>query len=227
MVMKNQTGIINTLLLPLILTILLFIGALSFAVWAFQGRQDYKNNVDQKIAVAVTASDANEDAKDNALYAQEAKNPLATYVGPAAFGSLHLSYPKTWSAYIDESSDDTGNTDINGYFYPSFVPDVTNTSNSYALRVEILNSSYSSVLQTIQNAITAGGTTVAPYSLPKIPNVVGSILEGNLVTDGSTTKSGTMVVLPLRNTTLEIWTEASQFESDFTNSILPNVSFSP
>jgi hypothetical protein len=36
-----------------------------------------------------------------------------------------------------------------------------------------------------------------------------------------------MVVLPLRDKTLQLWTEGTQFENDFNNNILANFSFSP
>lgn len=218
MKMRAESGNINVLLIPFILVILFFFGAAGFGVWAFMGRQDYKNNVNQKISVAVAAANQSLTNQLNAQFAQEEKNPLQTYVGPQAFGTLNIQYPKTWSAYIAEQ--DTSGNPINGYFYPSVVPDVSNQNNSYALRVEVLEQSYDSILQTFNSQT---GISVSPYALPKVPNVVGVQITGAIEPN----KQGTMIILPLRNQTLEIWTEANNFQSDFNNIILPNFTFSP
>jgi hypothetical protein len=38
---------------------------------------------------------------------------------------------------------------------------------------------------------------------------------------------GSMIILPLRDKTQEIWTESNSFLPDFNNNILPNLTFSP
>jgi hypothetical protein len=100
---------------------------------------------------------------------------------------------------------------------------VTNVSNAYALRVQLLEQSYSTTMQQFTGQVSTGGLAVSQYTLPKLPNVIGSKLQGQL----SANKQGTMVVLPLLNMTLEVWTESSQFESDFTNTVLPSLTFQP
>jgi hypothetical protein len=215
---RAQSGDINVLLIPFILVILFFFGAGGFGVWAYMGKQDYKNNVDQKINTAVAASNQVLTSKLNTSFAQQEKNPLQTYMGPQAFGSLKIEYPKTWSAYVAE--EDTSNTPINGYFFPGVVPDVTNTDNDYALRVQIIEQSYSSILQGFNGQ--TGFSSVA-YALPNVPNVVGVKLTGAIEPN----KQGTMIILPLRSQTLEIWTEASAYQADFNKIIVPNFTFSP
>jgi len=224
MTTNREAGAINVLVFPLIVTIMLLIGAVVFGVWAFQGKEDYKNNSDQKSAIAVTAALKTEDSKKDAQFAEESKNPLKTFVGPSAAGSLKVQYPKTWSAYIDET--DANSMAVNGYFYPDFVP-ADNGSNTtptaYALRVQVLDQSYGDTLNSYSSQVQAGTLSVTPYALKNVKNVVGSKLDGALtqITNGS------MVMFPLRDKTLLIWTEASQFQNDFNTSILPNLSFSP
>lgn len=218
----NQSGAINILLIPLILVVLLFFGALGFGYWAFSSRQDYKNNSDQKAAAAVDVAVDQTKAADAKLYAEEAKKPLKSYVGPAAFGSVTVEYPKTWSSYIIESNAQSG-MPVNSYFSPDFVADVGNQNNSYALRMQVVSQSYDTVLRSFDGQVRSGATTVSPYSLPKVPNVVGSKIQGQVAPN----KQGTMIILPLRNMTLKIWTDASQFLPDFNNIILPNMTFSP
>jgi hypothetical protein len=218
---KNQAGRVSVLIFPLIFVILLLIGAVSFAAWAFTGRQDFKNNVDQKVAVAVNNALKVEDAKKDAQFSQDYKKPLKQYTGPSAYGSLKLQYPKTWSAYIDET--DNGATGLNGYFYPDFVPTLNNPANSYALRVQVVNQTYATVLKTLSGYVLSQRSVITPYSLPSLKNVVGSRVEGIVISG----KVGSMVLLPLRDKTLELWTEAAQFDDDFNNIILANASFSP
>jgi hypothetical protein len=221
MSVRNQSGAINILLIPLILLALFFIGALSFAAWAYQGRQDYKNNVDQKIGEAVVVAKQQESTAKDKLFAEQEKSPLKGYNGPAAYGSIGLQYPKTWSGYV---SDNNGNDPyVDGYFYPGVVPNTANEKAVFALRIQVVQQSYSDVLTEYQSDVDEGKVTVAAYKLPKVPSVVGSRLEGKV--DGE--KIGTMILLPMRDKTLKIWTNAVQFRGDLDTYILPNITFSP
>jgi len=213
----------NVLLIPVIVLAVLFVGVGSFAVWAYSGRQDYKNNVDAKISSAVDANKQTVQAEDAAHYAEAAKNPLTTYTGPDAYGSVKISYPKTWSAYVDTT--DSG-TPLNAYFHSGYVPS-TNSRQSYNLRVQVSSQSYSNVLSSYSGQVQAGKVTSAPYTLPKVPGIVGTMLTGAIVQNQPDGGSGTMVLVPLRNTTLEIWTESNSYMADFNTYILQNLTFSP
>jgi hypothetical protein len=217
---KSEVGAINVLLLPLIVSLLLLIGVAVFGVWAFGSRQDYKDNVDAKIATAVAAAKVAEDKVKDAQFAEESKNPLKPYVGPAAYGSVTINYPRTWSGYVADTSNDDPYVD--GYFSPNVVPDVQDQKSNFALRVQVTSQSYTDSLQAYQN-IDDGSVSIQPYALPKVPNIVGVIVTGAVEQD----RQGVMVILPLRNTTLKLWTESASFKDDFNNIILPNASFSP
>jgi hypothetical protein len=217
----EQRGALDVLLVPFILLCMLLIGVGIFAYWAYGGRQDYKNNADQKIAAAVVTAKQQTEASDAQQYTQESKDPLATFVGPSSSGSVVVKYPKTWSAYV--AQEPTSQNPIDGYFYPNVVPDITNPDNSYALRVQLLEQSYTSVMQQYTGLVTTGQLKITPYTLPKVPSVIGSYVQGQIEQN----KQGSMVILPLLNMTLEVWTESSQFQSDFTTNVLPNLSFQP
>lgn len=222
MTKHNQYGAISGVVVVLVFVILLLIGAAGFGFWAYSSRQDYKNNTDQKIAAAVGVARQQEDTKQAAQYAEEAKNPLKTYNGPEAYGSLVISYPKTWSGYVNDIG--SGSALLDGYFAPGVVPDVNGQSSIFALRVQVLNGTYASSLQNLSSLQQDGKVTVSAYSLPKLPKVVGVEVSGQLNGDNSTE---TMVILPLRSNTLEISTEGTQYLNDFNKYILPNFSFSP
>jgi hypothetical protein len=218
----TQRGAVNVLLLPLILVVLFFLGAAGFGYWAFAEREDYKNNSDQKVAVAVSAAEKRTQAADAKIFAEKEKQPLRTYVGPSQFGALTIQYPKTWSAYVIEGKDSSSKP-VETYFYPEFVPNISNNDQTYALRAELVSESYDQVLNDYEGSVKTGKVTITPYRLPKVPNIVGSRIEGQLTTN----KQGTMVILPLRNMTLKIWVDASSFVPDFNNIILPNITFTP
>lgn len=217
----NQDGLISGWLVSFILTFCLLIAAIVFAAWAYNGRQDYKTNVDAKVSAAVNQATQQESAKKDAEFAETAKNPLKLYQGPEAYGSLAVSYPKTWSGYVDDTGN--GSAPVDGYWAPGVVPSTDDQNAIFALRVQVIGQSYSEVLQTITSQQQGGKVSVKAYALPKFPNIVGIEATGQL--EDKTTV--TMVVLPFRSQTIKIWTEGTQYVNDFNNYVLPNFSFSP
>lgn len=212
----NQTG---SLLVPFVIVLLLFLGAAGFGGWAFMSRQDYKNNSDEKAAVAAKKAAATEAAKKDAEFAIAEKSPVKSYTGPETYGTLRFDFPKTWNQYISKSS---AGMPINSYFSPDFIPDIA-SAVQFALRVQISNSSYSSLLQGYAAAVKSGTVTVAAYRAPKLPGVLGSMITGAV----SGKNQGVMVLLPLRDKTIVLWTEGSNYVGDFTNTVLPSVTYSP
>ncbi len=219
----NATGEINVLVLPLILTGLFLVVSVGFGAWAYMSRSDYKDRSDQKVAVAVKTAIAQEDIIKDKQHAEADKLPLKTYIGPDQYGSLHITYPKTWSAYINTGS--SSGQPVDDYFHPNAVPYISDQSVAFALRVQVLAQSYASTVRTFTEAVNAKRLTATPYSLPKVPSVVGIRYEGTI--DPNAKETGTMIVLPLRDKTLKIWTEGPSFTADFNNSVLPNFTFSP
>ncbi len=220
MIRLNQKGSSTTLVLALVFVILLFLGALSFGLWAFGSRQNYKNNTDEIIAAQVKiAEDKTSTAKDSE-FAQKEKSPLKTYISPEIYGSISIKFPKTWSAYVSESAD-SGNP-LDGYFQPNFVPDIQ-SKTSFALRVQVVSDAYSDVLNQLSDQVSSGTARVSPFRATKVPGTLGSKVVGALDNE----KQGTMVLFPLRDKTLKIWTESDQYIGDFYKYILPNLTFSP
>jgi hypothetical protein len=217
----NERGAVNILLVPLILAVLFFFSALGFGFWAFSGRQEYKNKSDQITAVAVNEAITATQQADAVKYGEEAKKPYDNYIGPAPFGNVTVNYPKTWSAYVMEDQD--GSKPITAYFNPKFVPNVGEKENAMALRVELVQDSYDKVTESFNGLLKTKEVTLQPYKLAKVPSVVGSRIEGQI----TSTKQGTMIILPLRNMTLKIWTESNDFKADLDTHILPNFSFVP
>lgn len=216
----DQRGVIDSWLIAFIVTLLITLIALGFGLWAFSGRQEYKNKVDEKIAIAVADAETANSLKKEAEFAEKEKNPLRTYTGPATYGSLSISYPKTWSAYVDETA--KSNLPLSGSLNPSFVPGLQ-SNLPVALRFTVSSSNYPSVVKTFDSQVKAGKIKVTPYKADKVPNVIGVRLDGEILTG----KQGSMVIVPLRDKTLQVWTESPQFVPDFNTIILPNLVFVP
>jgi hypothetical protein len=222
---QNQTG--STSVVLAILFGVLFLAAAGFGGWAFMGRQDYKDNSDQKSATAVEAAKKSQAAELQKKFDEDYKNPNKTYQGPVSFGSVKFNYPKTWSAYVDENS---GSTPINGYFYPDKVPSIQSGA-AYALRVELLSSTYSQVLQQYNSQIKQGLLKVSAYVPPKMNGVSnvqpGTRLDGIVSRSAAGNHTGSMVILQVRDKTLRIYTEVPNFLNDYNNIVLPTLTYAP
>lgn len=219
-VMSRQEGSINILLIPLIVSIVLFFAALIFGLWAYAERQDYKNNVDGKVATAVEIAEKEVATQKDNEFIEREKEPLKEYKGPDTVGAVLIKYPKTWSAYVSESGQNGDS--IDGYFHPNFVPG-TQSDTAYALRLEVVNSTYASELKSFDSSVRQGKTRARPYKPVNVENVVGTQLSGDI----GDRKTGVLILLPLRDKTIRLWTESDQYTKDFTKNILPNFSYTP
>ena len=218
----NQDGF-SALLFPLIITAILLIASLSFAFWAYSGRQKYKNNVDSIVNSSVAQAKLTQQTNDNKQYAIASLSPLTSYFSPASLGSITVMYPKTWSSYVNTAS---GSYPLDGYFYPGTLPSVNDQdTTNFALRIQISSQTYAQVLQQFTSLLKQGKMTVNAYSLPKVSSEVGIEASGQFINNQN--KTATEVVLPLRSQTLEIWTEGNQYLSIFNQYILPNFTFAP
>lgn len=206
--------------MPLILVSVVLLFALGFGFWAFTGMQDYKNNSDAKSDEAVASAVEQNTLELEAEFAEKSKSPNKKYSGPSAYGSLTITYPKTWSAYVDEAG--KSSSPLNGYMHPDFVPVTTSTDINYALRFEVVNSSYDQELNKFSSQVKLGSVSLSAFRAPKVPGVLGSKITGEI----GPQKQGAMVVFPLRDKTIKVWTEGNQFIADF-NKIVENLTFVP
>ncbi|HET8689974.1 MAG TPA: hypothetical protein VFL81_00875, partial [Candidatus Saccharimonadales bacterium] len=71
----NQRGSANPLLFSTIIFAVLTVAAAGLFVWAFMNYQDYKNNSDQKVAVAVKQAQADQKKLDDKQFEEDYKKP--------------------------------------------------------------------------------------------------------------------------------------------------------
>lgn len=217
---KSQKGSVLTI------AIMAFLGVavLALAVlsaWGYSERTKYKDQTEQIVAKAVQENTSSVQQKAAATYAEEAKKPLKPFSGPEAYGTVHFEYPKTWSMY--NNGNKTSTTPVDLYGAVDVVPSMQDQTVTYALRVQVVSVSYASSVQQFQGLQKAGKLKISPYSLPKNPGIVGSRVDGQL----TPSKQGSMVLLPVRDKTLKLWTESDAGKADFDNIILPSASFVP
>lgn len=213
---KNQSGAMNVLLVSLIIASILLVGTIGFAAWAFTERQSYKNDVDEKIAVAIEINSKQvSDQKDNEFLERE-KYPLDSFQGGGQFGAIKVSYPKTWSAYITEN-----NSLAEYIFAPKYVSGDTDVSR--ALKIVVESRPYNEALTTYDGQLLNGEVKAKAYSLPKVRSVVGTRFDGTIEQG----QQGTVILLPLRDKTIKISNEVPGLINDFNNIILENLTFNP
>ena len=213
---SSQTGSMNLLLVPLILSIVMLLCALGFGAWAFSSRQDYKNNSDEKAEKAATiAVEQAKTEKDNEFLQRE-KEPYKIYTAPAQYGSFSFEYPKTWSGYADEQSNQ-----LTIYMQPDVVS--SNSKTAYALKIEVIGQAYANVIRPLDNNIRQGKIKAYAYNLPKVPSVLGLRVDGEV----DFGKQGSAIYLPIRDKTLRIVSEAPDKVPDLNNIILPNFQYIP
>lgn len=211
--------------LSLILGILLVL-ALIFAGWAFSSRQSVKTTADSKLATA--DKELKTAQADEAAATAANKTPYKSFTGPSTYGSVTFKYPKSWSAYVDQSSN---SEPVDGYFYPGIVPGIQ-SDTAFALRIELLNNDYASVLEQNQAGLQDGSLKASAFLPAKMKHVagasVGTRLDGVIGQDSNgNPQTGSMVILKVRDKTLQIYTQSKDYVDDFDNIVLPSLSYQP
>ncbi len=224
---NNEVGSVTSVV-TIILLALLLVASIGFGYWAFSSRQDYKNNSDHKAAAAVAAAEASQKAKLQHDFDELAKLPNKTYSGPSIYGTVSFSYPKTWSAYVDQSN---SSEPVNAYFYPNIVPGIQSAA-AFALRVELVGSEYNQILSQFSAPIKLGTAKAAAYIPPQMVGVTnvqpGMRLDGEVTRNSQgQTQNGSMVIIKVRDKTLQIYTQSKDFLNDFNTTILPSLKFVP
>jgi len=211
MLKLNQKGLMNPLLIPLIFAV---IATIAFGVMAFMYYGDYveqRDNNEPIIAEAVEDATSKQKEELEAEFVEREKEPNDTYTAPSEFGSIKLTYPKTWSAYVERSSE------FDFYAHPAYVP---STNVNYALRARVQNQEFSNVIRSYDSKVRQGDLKAGSV---RISGIKGVRLDGFLEKD----QEGSMVIFPLRDKTLSVWTENKDFRGDFNNIVLKKLAFRP
>jgi hypothetical protein len=217
----NQLGVIQTAAIVAVVSSVLFVFSLIIAIVFYMGKSDLQKNMDAKVAQALVIETKKVETEKDAELAEKEKSPTKSYAGPSTIGSVTFNYPKTFSAYVEESQ--SGSTRLNGFFHPNIVPK-DDPKVLFALRVQVVSASYESELKSFGNAISSGKAQAKPFTAAAVPDVLGTRIDGEVASGG---KQGSLILLPVRDKTLRIWTESKESIPDFDTYVVPSISFVP
>jgi len=209
----NQEGILNPLVIPLIISIIVLVVASVMAVVYYGKFVDQRDNNQPVIDSAVNQAEASQKKKLEDDFAEREKLPTKTFTSPTELGSVKITYPKTWSTYVISQ----GDGQINYYGHPNYVP---SQGVNYALRMSVTNQDFAKQNKAFEPLIKKGDLK---SSSVQVSGIVGVRLDGFFKKD----QEGSLVMFPLRDKTLEVWTESKDFRGDFDNIVLKNLTFVP
>lgn len=204
-----------------VLLVILLVASLAFGGWAYSQMRSYKNDTDKKISVALANA---KQAQAKELQDNFDKTNVKQFSGSPTYGSVSFNYPKTWSAYVDTSN---SSEPINAYFHPDQVPGIS-SQTAYALRLELVSTDYSQVVQQFSSGLSQGTVTAKAYLPPKL-NGVANVQPGTLFSGqiNGSNQNATLLAIKVRDKTLEISTQSRDYLNDFNSVILPSLSFAP
>lgn len=219
---RDQQGFINVFIILFAITLVGFVVGTGFGVWAFMQRQQYKNDAEEMVAAAVAQAEERVAAEEVKKSEEREKSPSRPFMGPDTFGALTFMYPKNWSGLVNQA----GSGDVvDGYFYPTIIPGIK-AENFYALRVQIVSNSYDQEVKKLDEAkIKSGKLRITPYRPAKVPSVLGIRVDGEVNPNKKGT--GAMVMMPVRDKTIKIYTENDTYLKDFNETIVPSIVFNP
>ena len=211
---KSNLGSVIKIIVIIVLSLALvtFIGLF---IWKNSQYVEAQTDVDEKIAVAVAEAKDEQATKDEQEFAEREKYPYRAFSGPADYGQLTFKYPKTWSLYVANNAANGGN--FEAYFNPIEVEAVRNDT-VFALRLEILDETFESVVQRYQRDLDGGSLSL------EVINVGGGTANKYTGTLPGTELSGCIVVFKIRDKTVVLRTDSVLFKDDF-DRLLSTITF--
>ena len=92
-----------------------------------------------------------------------------------------------------------------------------------ALRVQVVSTPYAQSLKQYESNVAAGTAKAKPITVEGVKGVTGMRFDGKI----SAQYTGSVVLFPVRDKTLKIWTEIPGNVADLDNIVLKNLTFSP
>lgn len=214
--MLDERGSVNPLLIS---SIILGVVAAGFAggfIWAYSGYVDQRDNVNDKVAVAMEAAKKEQSEIDDKKLVEALKQPYTQLVGPDDFGRVTLNYPKTWSLYTAQNG--SGDS-YEVYLHPGGVQAVS-SSQAYATRVIIDSTAYETAVGSYSAAVKRGDLKSSPIT---VGNFTGVRLDGKF----SASRTGSAVIFKVRDKTLTLATDSTAYQQDFNDVVIKSLNFNP
>ncbi len=186
--------------------IALFLAAAAFAVWSFMAYTEQKTDVEGKTKLAVAEAVKRQSEEDQKKFNEEYKKPYLDFSSPSEYGRVSFEYPRTWSVYVE--NDGSNRRDYKAYLHPVAVPPISDRSNLYAVRLEIINQDYDDVLRQYEQLLKRGDLS---SSTPEYNGHASTRLDGRF----SETVRGSVVLMRVRDKTIRLSSDAETFKDDF------------
>jgi len=202
----------------LITTVLLLVSTIALAIATFNYYGRYKterDTVEAQIEQAVTDAKSIQETELNTQFQEQLKTPYAVYSAPAELNGIAITHPKTWSIHAIE--DAASDTSLIGYGHPGYVPD-TRGDTKLALRFKLERRAYEDAVDAYESGIKSGEVSAKAVIVNGIKGLrlTGEIERG---------LNGIMVILPIRDKTLSIWTQNQSYAADFDDIIIAKLKF--
>ena len=215
-ILQDQRGSTDPLLIPLVVCVVFLVGIAGFGLWSYTSYLDASKTEQTEIDEAVEAANAKLTEELEVAFAEREKAPNREYTSPQSSGSVKLTYPKTWSVYSEEN--ETKGT-VEAYAHPKYVKNI-NTDTPVALKMTIKNNSYENELGQYNDMAEEGEVTVKAI---EVEGITGVRVDGQLDDE----IQGALVMFPLRDKTLTIWTENNAYLNDFNEIVVKYLTFVP
>lgn len=206
--------------LPAIMAVVMLILAIGLGALAiiYIGKfNKAQTNVNQQKNEAATIAKAEQKKIDEKEFAEAAKKPFRTYQAPGVLGAIKVEFPKDWNVYAVE--DENSQTQLDVYMYPGVVRAPQSTTEPYAFRIKLAQSLYTETLEKYQKDVEKGILTAKNVT---VSGITGTRLEGQIEKG----RTGVLILLPIRDKTLFLWTESNNYLNDY-NGIIERIGVSP
>ncbi len=218
----DNRGSVSPLILVSVALGVLLLGSLIFGFGQMGKVGDYKTNMQSKVDEEVKKQSDLIAQNKQAEFDEKEKAPYKFWTSPTQYGSIRIGFPKTWSSYInlDTSSSAGSRSSIDFYAHPDYVPATNTKDQRYALRMTLQNDDYNKILDGYRRDSSKNGTKISTIQNSGVSGIKVEGLIDNKVT-------GTVAIFQIREKVLTIWTESVDYQPDFENIVLKNLSFIP
>ncbi len=213
----NSRGIVNVLLVTAIFMTFTTLALGGTSIYFISEYNKAKTTVDQQKADAAAAAREEQKQADEAEFVQRQKEPNRNYSAPLVLGALNISYPRNWNLYAEEKPE--AGLQLNLFWNPDLVQSENTYDGTYALRAILEKTVYNLAVAKRQSAVEKGELTAEPIT---VSGINGTRYRGRVAEN----HTGILVILPIRDKTLSIWTESIDYTNDF-NTIIERLAVSP
>ncbi|MBQ2638437.1 hypothetical protein IJF89_02035 [Candidatus Saccharibacteria bacterium] len=211
---QSNSSLIKTIVI--ILLSLLLIGGLLLAYYFYNEYRLASTDIESQVSTALIAREKEITDRLEAEFAEREKQPYNTFTGPDDYGTLSFKYPKTWDVYVAKDASNGG--DFEAYFYPGYVPAVSNTT-VFSLRVIIKSETFETATNRYKNLVT-GREKKLDTSVITVNGQDANRYDGTLPNQ----LIGSVVLFKIRDKVVTLETDADIYRADFAK-ILETITF--